>query len=68
MKRFKVLGCKDIGIFCDFEARAPEAEKLVEPMGAHTAETHGLDFQETEMSYRIGEWARPEGKPGEKQG
>ncbi|OGP55849.1 MAG: hypothetical protein A2V67_12355 [Deltaproteobacteria bacterium RBG_13_61_14] len=54
----KYLGCRDIGIFCDFEARAEQPEELVPQVMEHTSQSHGLEFVETEMSYEIHTWAR----------
>lgn len=61
----KILGCRDIGIFCDFEARAGQAHELVALLDEHVSRAHGLDFAETEMSYEVRAWARNETKPRE---
>ena len=40
----KVLRCKDVGIDCDFEARAETEEEVLKQAAAHAAATH--DMQE----------------------
>lgn len=40
----KVLRCKDVGMDCDFEARAETEEEVLQQAAAHAAATH--DMQE----------------------
>ena len=40
----KVLRCKDVGMDCDFEARAETEEEILKQAAAHAAATH--DMQE----------------------
>jgi len=40
----KVLRCKDVGMDCDFEARAETEEEVLKQAAAHAAATH--DMQE----------------------
>lgn len=38
----KVLRCKDIGMDCDFEARAETEDELLEQAAQHAAEVHEI--------------------------
>lgn len=38
----KVLYCKDVGFDCDFVARAPSEEKLLQEAAAHVEKVHGI--------------------------
>lgn len=40
----KVIRCKDVGMDCDFEARAETEEEVLKQAAAHAAATH--DMQE----------------------
>jgi predicted small metal-binding protein len=40
----KILRCKDVGMDCDFEARAETEEEVLKQAAAHAAATH--DMQE----------------------
>ncbi len=42
----KVLRCKDIGMDCDFEARAETEDELLEQAAQHAAQVHEI----TEMT------------------
>lgn len=38
----KVISCRDVGMDCDFEARAATEEELLSLTAAHAAKEHGL--------------------------
>ena len=38
----KVLRCKDMGIQCDFEARAETEEEILKQAAKHAAEVHNM--------------------------
>ncbi len=38
----KVLRCKDVGMDCDFEARAETEEEVLQQAAAHAAATHDM--------------------------
>ena len=38
----KVLRCKDVGMDCDFEARAETEEALLKQAAEHAAEAHDM--------------------------
>jgi predicted small metal-binding protein len=39
----KSISCKDVGMDCDFTARAETMEELMQAASAHAKEAHGLD-------------------------
>ena len=45
----KVLKCKDVGMDCDFVARAETEEEVLKQAAAHAGPAHGL----TEMSDEV---------------
>ena len=38
----KEMRCADVGMDCDFVARAETTEELMEQVAAHAAEAHGI--------------------------
>lgn len=38
----KVLRCRDVGIACDWEARAETVEEVLEQAAKHAAERHNM--------------------------
>ena len=38
----KILRCKDVGMDCDFEARAETEEEVLQQAAAHAAATHDM--------------------------
>ena len=39
----KSISCKDVGMNCDFTAKADTMEELLQAAAAHAKEAHGLD-------------------------
>ncbi len=39
----KSISCKDVGMNCDFTARAETMEELMQAAAAHAKEAHGFD-------------------------
>jgi predicted small metal-binding protein len=39
----KSISCKDVGMNCDFTAKAETMEELLQTAAAHAKEAHGLD-------------------------
>jgi len=39
----KSISCKDVGMNCDFTAKADTMEALLQAAAAHAKEAHGLD-------------------------
>ncbi|HVP56166.1 MAG TPA: DUF1059 domain-containing protein [Candidatus Eisenbacteria bacterium] len=39
----KSISCKDVGMNCDFTAKAETMEELLQAAAAHAREAHGLD-------------------------
>jgi predicted small metal-binding protein len=39
----KSISCKDVGMNCDFTAKAETMEELLQAAAAHAKEAHGLD-------------------------
>jgi predicted small metal-binding protein len=38
----KQLRCRDVGIYCDFEARATTAAEVLQKIAAHARAAHGI--------------------------
>ncbi len=38
----KILRCKDVGVDCDFEARADTEEEILRKCGEHAVKDHGM--------------------------
>jgi predicted small metal-binding protein len=45
----KSISCKDVGMDCDFTAKADTLEELMQAAAAHAKEAHGLDSIPAEM-------------------
>ncbi len=44
------LRCSDVGLKCDYVAKAHSEEELMEKAGKHSAEVHGIsDYSDAEM-------------------
>jgi predicted small metal-binding protein len=41
-KMTKVLRCKDVGMDCDFEARAETEEEILKKVAVHAESTHNM--------------------------
>lgn len=57
------IGCKELGLACDFEAQAPTVPELIAIMNEHERETHGTRLVTREQTFRINELARDDGEP-----
>jgi predicted small metal-binding protein len=45
----KSISCKDVGMDCDFTAKADTLEELMQAASAHAKEAHGLDSIPAEL-------------------
>jgi predicted small metal-binding protein len=45
----KSISCKDVGMNCDFTAKAETTEELLQAAAAHAKEAHGLDSIPAEL-------------------
>jgi predicted small metal-binding protein len=45
----KSISCKDVGMNCDFTAKADTMEELMQAAAAHAKQAHGLDSIPAEM-------------------
>ena len=52
------IGCFDLGVYCDFKARAESLEDLVQIVTVHARERHDLEELSADMVQMIGERAR----------
>ncbi|HEX2218230.1 MAG TPA: DUF1059 domain-containing protein [Gemmatimonadales bacterium] len=49
----KQLRCRDIGLNCDFEARADTEEELLRQAAAHARDTHQITEISPELANRV---------------
>lgn len=49
----KELRCADVGMDCDFVARAENTEQLMEKVVAHAAEVHGITEVTPELAAQV---------------
>jgi predicted small metal-binding protein len=49
----KVLRCKDVGMDCDFVARADSEEELLKKAAEHAAKTHNMKEIPTEVLSKV---------------
>ncbi|MGA9564180.1 MAG: DUF1059 domain-containing protein [Candidatus Korobacteraceae bacterium] len=45
----KSISCKDVGMDCDFTAKADTMEELMQAAAAHAKEAHGFDSIPAEL-------------------
>ena len=45
----KSISCKDVGMDCDFTAKADTLEELMQAASAHAKEAHGFDSIPAEL-------------------
>ena len=45
----KSISCKDVGMNCDFTAKADTMEELMQAAAAHAKQAHGFDSIPAEM-------------------
>jgi len=45
----KSISCKDVGMDCDFTAKADTTEELLKVAAAHARQAHGLDSIPAEL-------------------
>ena len=45
----KSIRCRDVGMNCDFTAKAETTEELLQAAAAHASEAHGLDSIPAEL-------------------
>ncbi|GMR05049.1 MAG: hypothetical protein BMS9Abin23_0977 [Thermodesulfobacteriota bacterium] len=56
----KAIRCRDIGVECDFEARAETEEELMGKMQEHARKGHGMTDIPEEMVKKLKEAVRDE--------
>ena len=49
----KEMRCADVGMDCDFVARAETTEELMEQVAAHAAEAHGITEISDELAAQV---------------
>jgi len=49
----KEMRCADVGMDCDFVARAESTEELMEQVAAHAAEAHGINEVSDELAAQV---------------
>ena len=49
----KQLRCRDVGMNCDFEARADTEEELLRQAAAHARDTHQVTEMSPELANRV---------------
>ena len=49
----KEMRCADVGMDCDFVARAETTDELMEQVAAHAAETHGITEVSEELAAKV---------------
>ncbi len=49
----KEMRCADVGMDCDFVARAESTEELMEKVAAHAAEAHGITEISDELAAQV---------------
>jgi predicted small metal-binding protein len=61
----KVLHCRDVGLDCDFIARAQTEAELLRLVAAHASKVHGLDAGAPGVLEKVRTAIRDEGRQGE---
>jgi predicted small metal-binding protein len=61
----KVLHCRDIGLDCDFVARAQSEAELLKLVAAHASKVHGLDAATPAILDKVRTAIRDESRLGE---
>lgn len=61
----KVLYCRDLGLDCDFIARAQTEAELLKQVAAHAGKVHGLDADAPAVREQARTAIRDEGRLGE---
>ncbi len=49
----KEMRCADVGMDCDFVARAESTEELMEQVAAHAAEAHDINEISDELAAKV---------------
>ena len=49
----KVIGCRDVGVDCDFEARAETTDELMKKLSDHAAKDHGMKEIPAELISKV---------------
>lgn len=49
----KAIKCRDVGVDCDFEARANTVEELLQKCAEHARTAHGMNEIPPEMAEKV---------------
>ncbi len=52
-KEYKEIGCRDVGLSCDFKVRAESEEEILNRCSAHACDSHGKCGDSPEVKERI---------------
>jgi len=58
----KTVGCKDIGLTCDFVAISKSNDNLLDKMSVHAASEHGIDSIPPHIKSKLEESIKPVAK------
>ena len=49
----KSISCRDVGVDCDFKARAETMEELMQKCSEHAKSAHGIDKIPAELAAKV---------------
>ena len=57
-----LISCEELGVSCDYEAKAPTVQELVPLVEKHGREYHGMTELPPEIGFQIRDQARNDGR------